>query len=274
MNYLNPGHGKTSRGYLWVYHDPQSGTVYYDWQLGRGHDCLLDFLGYDEESGAILYQGMLQCDGYSAYRALVACVEGIGLGACLAHMRRKFVEAMEQAPEVVLPILADIQRLYRIEYWLRGDIPSADCRWLVRRMRSRPLVESLKQKIDKQRATHLPHSKLGEAITYALGRWEEFVRYLDDGRMQIDNNLVENTIRPAKLGLKNYLFFGSAEAGAHNALFYTLMANCRANDIDPERYLAEAIRRMTPEATPEEAAALTPSKLAAVLRSAAETRVA
>jgi transposase len=266
MSYLNPGHGKTSRGYLWTYLDPQSGTVCYDWQLGRGHDCLLDFLGHDPSTGTILYQGLLQCDGYSAYQALVARFEGIRLGACLAHIRRKFHEALEQASEVVMPILDDIQKLYRIEHWLRNDIPTADCRWLVRQMNSKPLVESLKQKIDAERATHLPHSKLGEAVNYALGQWQEFACYLEDGRIEIDNNLVENAIRPAKLGLKNYLFFGSAEAGVHNALLYTLVANCRVNDLDPEIYLAEAIRRMTVDPTEEQAAALTPSKLAAELR--------
>lgn len=262
MNYLNPGHGKTSRGYLWTYLDPQSGTVCYDWHPGRGHECLLDFLGHDPDTGTILYQGMLQCDGYSAYQALVARFGGIRLGGCLAHIRRKFIEAKEQAPEVAQPILSDIQKLYRIEHHLRNDIATADCRWLVRQANSRALLKSLKQKINDERAAHLPHSKLGEAIGYALGQWAEFERYLEDGRIEIDNNLVENAIRPAKLGLKNYLFFGSLEAGVHNALLYTLVANCHAHQLDPEIYLAEAIRRMTSDPTDEQASALTPARLA------------
>lgn len=268
IRYLNPGHGKTSRGYLWVYLDPQSGTVYYDWQLGRGHDCLLDFLGYDADTNTIFYAGVLQCDGYSAYRALALRFACIMLAACLAHIRRKFIEAREQAPEVVLPILALMQRLYRIEQWMReGKVATSDCRLLVRRTHSRPLVEELKQKIDAERAAHLPHSKLGEAITYALGQWDEFVRYLDDGRIEIDNNLCENAVRPTKLGEKNHMFFGSAEAGTNNALLYTLVRNCRVHDIDPEVYLAEAIRRMTENPSDEEADALTPKKLATELRS-------
>ena len=83
---------------------------------------------------------------------------------------------------------------------------------------------------------------------------------------QIDNNLTENLIRPSKLGLKNYLFFGSAEAGSGSALIYTLIANCRVQEIDPERYLAEAMRRLSPDTTPEQAAELTPAKLAPLIR--------
>jgi len=266
IRYLNPGHGKTSRGYLWVYLDPQSGTVYYDWQLGRGHDCLLDFLGHDAVSDTILYAGLLQCDGYSAYRALAARFVSIKLASCLAHIRRKFIEAREQAPEIVLPMLALMQELYRIESWVNNETASSDCRLLVRGAHSRPLVEKLKGKIDAERKAHLPHSKLGEAITYALGQWEEFVRYLDDGRIEIDNNLCENAVRPTKLGQKNHMFFGSAEAGVANALLYTLVRNCRVHDIDPEIYLAEAMRKISENPTDDEASELTPSKLAQLLR--------
>lgn len=268
MRYLDPGRGKTGNGYLWAYLDPHSGTVCYDWQLGRGHECLLDFLGYDADNDTILFEGLLQCDGYSAYLALVRRFGTIRLGACLAHIRRKFKEATEQAPEVVQPILLIMQRLYRIEKWLReGDTATSDCRLLVRRTQSKPLVDELKELIDAERAAHLPHSKLGEAITYALGQWQQFERYLDDGRIEIDNNLCENAIRPAKLGQKNYMFFGSAAAGVDNALLYTLVANCRVNDIDPEIYLAEAIRRATPDMTGEQAAQLTPAQLVPALRS-------
>lgn len=266
IRYLNPGHGKCSRGYLWVYLDPRSGTVYYDWQLGRGHDCLLDFLGYDEETNTILYSGVLQCDGYSAYQALAKRFAEILLGGCLAHIRRKFVEARDQAPDVVLPLLTLVQHLYRIEGQLNNNTATEDCRLLVRRAYSRPLIEELKKKIEAEAKAHLPRSKMGEAITYALGQWSEFERYVENGRIEIDNNLCENAVRPTKLGEKNHLFFGSAEAGAGNALLYTLVRNCRVHDIDPELYLSEAIRRMPENPTDEEAAALTPAKLAIELR--------
>lgn len=268
MDYLSPGHGKTRQGYLWTYRDLDRGTVYFDWQLGRGHTCLIDLLGLDEASGAGPFSRIIQCDGYSAYQALADRFRGIRLGGCLAHIRRKFYEAREQAPEVVMPILQKIRELYRIERWLRHTKAPPQCRRLVRKANSRPLVDELREKIEAEHSRHLPQSKLGEAIRYALGQWSEFTVYVEEGRLEIDNNLIENALRPAKLGLKNYLFIGSAEAGASSALIYTLLANCAAHDIDPEIYLAEVIRRLSPTATPEQIAELTPARLA--LRLAAD----
>jgi transposase len=258
IDYLSPGHGKTKRGYLWVYLDAQGKTVLYDWQLGRGHDCLLDIIGLEEGSAMTRYRGTIQCDGFSAYQALVARYGGIKLAGCLAHIRRKFFEARKQAPEVVLPILLAIQRLYRIEEELREIQAPPDCRELIRWVRSRPIVEKLHELILQERSLHLPKSNLGEALRYALGQWEKFCAYLHDGALEIDNNLVENAIRPTKLGAKNYLFFGSAEAGVHNALLYTLIENCKLQGIDPERYLEDVIRELPTEPTVEQAAALTP----------------
>lgn len=265
-SYLDPGHGKARRGYLWAYLDPLAGTTYYDWQAGRGHDCLLDIIGLDQESGTTNFQGIIHCDGYSAYQALVTRYAGIRLAGCLAHIRRKFVEARDQAPDVVLPILLAIQKIYFIEKQTRWtDAPPA-CRGLIRRSRTRPLADALHETILAERTAHLPQSKLGEALNYALNQWEQFLLCLEDGRLELDTNFVENAIRPAKLGLKNYLFMGSLEAGATSALFYTLMANCKAHNLDPEFYLAEVIRRLPPEPTTEQAAALTPARFAAELR--------
>ncbi len=266
-DYLNPGHGKVGQGYLWYYRDAETGTIYCDWQLGRGHDCMLDILGLDGESKLARFRGLIQCDGYSAYRALIKRYGEILLAGCLAHIRRKFYEAREQAPEVVMPILALIAKLYQIERNLQKIEAPPDCRELVRGVHARPLVAELKEEILTEREKHFPRSKLGEAITYALNQWEEFERYLSDGRLEIDNNKIENAIRPAKLGLKNYLFFGGAEAGATSALLYTLVGNCKVQGIDPELYLAEALRRMTSTTTVEQAAELTPSKLADEIRS-------
>ena len=223
-------------------------------------------LGYDGAEGSVPFAGTIQCDGYSAYRALEARREGIRLGACLAHIRRKFYEAREQAPQVVMPILKLIGEIYRVEHWLRKSAPPPGCRELARLGHSKKLVEKLKEKILTERENHFPRSKLGEAVGYALGQWDEFELYLADGRMEIDNNLIENAVRPAKLGLKNYLFFGNAEAGKTSALFYTLVGNCAVHGIDPERYLAVVLDRMTQATTAEQAAELTPAKLAAEIR--------
>lgn len=265
-DYLDPGHGKTKEGYLWYYRDVERRILYCDWQLGRGHESVLDILGYDEETNTILFSGMIQCDGFSAYQALAKRFEEIRLAGCLAHIRRKFYEALEQAPKVVLPILEQIGELYRIERWLRTSKAPPDCRWVIRQATSSPIVKSLYQEILTERKNHLPQSKLGAGITYALNQWQEFVRYLEDGSMEIDNNLIENAIRPAKLGLKNYLFFGNAEAGKTSALIYTLLGNCREQGIDPELYLEEAIRRLPADASVDQAASLTPAALAEEIR--------
>ena len=265
-SYLSPGHGKSKTGYYWVYLDPGHGTVYYDWQLSRGHECLGEILGIDEHRGTARFGGTIQCDGYAAYTAFASRYGGIRLGACLAHIRRKFWEARKEAPETALPILLAIQRLYEIEAQLRQSKAPPECRGLVRQARSRIIVEEIKTAIDQRKSRHLPRSAMGEALEYALAQWERFEGYLRDGRMEIDNNLVENAIRPTKLGLKNHLFIGAAEAGAASALLYTLVANCKAAGIDPEWYLAEAIRRLRPGATPEQVAALTPARLAPMLQ--------
>jgi hypothetical protein len=268
--YLSPGHGRTKNGYLWVYRDAVGATVYYDWQLGRGHDCLLDIIGLDEETGTTGFRGTIQCDGYSAYLALVARYGGVKLAGCLAHIRRNFYEARKQAPEVVMPVLLEFQKLYRIEKQLRDNRAPPACRMLVRLARARPAVEQLKETFLAETPRHLPKSNLGKALSYALGQWDKFTEYLYDGRLEIDNNLVENAIRPTKLGSKNYLFFGSAEAGKNNALLYTLIENCKIHGLDPELYLAEAIAGLPANATKQQAAHLTPRSVAARLAQAAD----
>lgn len=265
MDYLSPGLGKTAQGYLWCYRDPASGTVAFDWRLGRGHDGLLEFLGLEDETVNCGIR-LIQCDGFSAYEALSKRYAEIRLAACLAHIRRKFFEAREQSPEFADAILKLIRKLYDVEAWMRAGPCLDDCRVLIRSGHARPHLKELKKKIVSEHGRHLPKSKLGEALDYALGQWEQLERYLLEGRLDIDNNAVENLIRPAKLGLKNYLFIGNAEAGPASALFYTLIANCRAQKIDAERYFEEALRRMPVNATPEQAAELTPEKLAPLIR--------
>lgn len=265
MDYLSPGLGRTGQGYLWCYRDPASGTVAFDWRLGRGHDGPVEFLGLDDETVDSRIR-LIQCDGFSAYEALSKRYAEIRLGACLAHVRRKFYEAREQSPGVCDAILKLIGKLYKVEAWMRDGPRSDDCRVLIRSGHARPRLTELKEKILSEHGRHLPKSKLGEALDYALGQWVQLERYLLEGRLDIDNNAIENLIRPAKLGLKNWLFIGHVEAGPASALLYTLIANCREQKIDAERYFEEALRRMPINATPEQAAELTPAKLAPLIR--------
>ena len=182
----------------------------------------------------------------------------------MAHMRRKFFEARGQAPEVVLPILLEIQKLYRIEKELRSrkDKPPPECRMLTRLGRSRPILQELKNTFIKGKPEHLPSSNLGKALNYALGQTDQLMVYLYNGQLEIDNNLVENSIRPTKLGMKNWLFIGSAEAGENSALIYTLIENCKLQGLDPEQYLAEVLERLPADANQEQAAQLTPRRIA------------
>ena len=132
------------------------------------------------------------------------------------------------------------------------------------------IADELHRFVLGHRQTHLPAGNVGQALDYTLHQWPKIRHCLSQGVLEIDTNLVENMIRPTKLGMKNWMFFGSVEAGANNALFYTLLANCRAQGLDPEDYLVEAIKRLPANATPEQAAALTPARIAAGRRAAAE----
>lgn len=238
----------------------------FDWRLGRGHEGPVEFLGLNDGSVKSPIK-LIQCDGYSAYEALSNRYREIRLGACLAHIRRKFYEARGQSPEVADAILKLIGKAYQVEASMRAGPRRPDvCRALIRAGHARPHLKGLKERILSEHGRHLPKSKLGEALDYALGQWEQLERYLAEGRLDIDNNAVENLIRPAKLGLKNWLFIGHAEAGPTSALLYTLVANCREQGIDAERYFEEALRRMPADATPKQAAELTPAKLAPLIR--------
>lgn len=268
IDYQDPGHGSVREGRLWAYRDPVARTCYFDWHPGRGAACLLDMLGYDEHTNTIAFTGTIHTDGYTVYDT-IAAKHGLRHAGCLAHIRRKFTDLGSAAPEVSLPVLHLIQQLYQIEKQTRKTAAPSTCRELIRRARSRPIADELHRFILAHLKIHLPASNLGQALNYTLHQWPKFLHCLEQGVLEIDTNLVENMIRPTKLGMKNWIFFGSLEAGTNNALIYTLLANCRAHDLDPEDYLVEVIKRLPPNATPEQAAALTPARFAAERRAKA-----
>ena len=180
-------------------------------------------------------------------------------------MRRKFYDAQEERPVFSGELLRWIQMLYQIEASMRKTDLSPWHRKMIRNQHSRPVLQKIYNCIIDEKEKHLPQSGIGKAITYALGQWSGIEKYLTNGMMEIDNNLVENAIRPTKLGAKNWLFVGSKEAGWRNALFYTLMANCKIQKIDPQKYLAELLRALPSEVvaiTPELAAQWTPAAYA------------
>lgn len=253
IDYLKPGAGKAMQGYLWTSYIP-GGTVLYQWHAGRSHACLAGLL----QGGP---RRIVQCDGYGAYKTYAAKEEGITLAGCHAHMRRKFHEARGQAPKLVGWILRQIGALYRIEAQMRDSRAGPAMRAAIRASQSRMIHQRLKRCFDmlSRRRSVLPKSLLGTALSYALNQWRELEVFLCDGRVEIDNNLVENAIRPTKLGAKNWLFIGSEESGAKAAVLYTIVENCRRLGIDPQEYLTDVLTRL-PGMTNHGAADLTPAK--------------
>jgi transposase len=253
VDYLAPGHGKTKQGYLWTCSRP-GGDVFYRWETSRAAECLHNIIPVD-------FTGTVQCDGYSAYRSFANKRNGtIALAGCWAHVRRKFHEALEQSPKTAGWIMRQIQHLYRVEARLREQKAGPRLREAVRAHQSKPLVERMERALVRLKSSgrHLPQSLLGIAMDYALGQWRTLDIYLGDGRVEIDNNLVENAIRPTALGKKNWLFMGDAEAGERGAVIYTIIESCRRRGLDPYAYLKDVLTRLPnmtnhqiPEVTPQ-----------------------
>lgn len=236
--YLAPGNGQTRQGYLWTACRP-GGDVFYRWETSRAAECLERMLPGD-------FKGALQCDGYSAYPAFAKGRHGIELAGCWAHVRRKFHEALDQSPRPAGWIMRQIQHLYRIESCLRENKSGPRLRWAVRSHQSLPIVQRIKKALMllKSGRRHLPQSLLGQAIDYTLSQWTGLEVFLRDGRVEIDNNLVENAIRPTAIGKKNWLFMGEAGAGQRGAIIYTLIESCRKRSIDPYGYLRDILTRL------------------------------
>jgi len=259
MHYLSPGTGKAQTGYLWVMRDPFRGAVYYQWQKGRSAKHLTEVLGYDEKTKELTFKGTIQCDGYICYETVMNTYQGIQLGACLAHIRRKFLDdkSLKYQPWVSW-LLRAIKALYRIERRLRNTSAPPDLSRRKRQSYAKPIVEKLHHLLKEQLLQERPSSSAGKAVKYALNQWDQFILYLDNGRLPIDNNGVENAIRPCKLGLKNYMFFGSLEAGNNNATLYTLIENCKAEGLNPRDYLEYALEALSDQPAED----LTPAKVA------------
>lgn len=268
IRYLAPGHGKTRTGFFWAMHCP-TGDVIFDWQTSRATECLDKIIPAE-------FCGKIQCDGYAAYQAFARRHAGrIKRVGCLTHCRRKFVEAADHAPRDVRLVLHLMRNLYRLEEHLREIRASPKLRAMARNREARPVMERLHRLLLtwKRKQTYLPQSAMGKAIDYALEQWSCLVLYLDDGRLEIDTNLVENAIRPTAVGKKNWLFIGEANAGDRSAIIYTVIESCRRRGIDPYEYLRDIFTRL-PCATNQQIAQLTPegwakARPAATLRRAA-----
>ena len=260
MKYQDPERkGVCGTGYLWVVYNPQRRISYMEWHTSRGAACLESIVPRD-------YTGIIQCDGYSGYTSFIKSDwrrDLIVLIGCMAHARRKFFEAKAEGADAQW-VLAQIQHLYVIEARARearaGPIEIRQ----IRQQQSQVILEQIKARLDELESSHKhrPKSLTGMAISYALNQWEKLTMYVRDGRVQIDNNLIVNAIRPSAIGKKNWLFMGDASTGQRAATFYTLIGNSQKEGINAEAYLTDIFKRL-PSATTETVKHLTPKAWAA-----------
>jgi len=234
---LDPGRRRTKTGQIWAYacdDRPWGGSdppmVAYVYAADRKAER--------PEAHLQGFAGILQVDGYGAYTALARRHQQIRLAFCWAHVRRKFYELAESSP-VAADVLRRIASLYAIEDEIRG-LP-ADDRRRIRDQRSRPIVNDLHRFLEARGRQVSAKAKLGEAISYALKRWDGLIRFLDDGRIDLDNNAVERAIRPLALNRKNALFAGSDEGGDNWAVIATLIENCKLIGINPHTWLTATL---------------------------------
>jgi transposase len=242
---LDPGRGCTKKGYLWaIARDdrPWGGTdppaVAYTYAPGRGAVHAQKLLAS--------YRGIVQCDGYAAYKTIADAArlgDAITLAFCWAHLRRKFFDiAKGGSAPIASEALERIAVLYAIEETIRGR--SADERRAERQEKSKPLVLALKTWLEQQLARVSGKSVIAEAIRYGLNHWDGLVRFLEDGRIELDTNIVERGMRPIALNRKNALFAGH-DGGAENwACLASLIETCKLHGVDPQAYFADVLTKL------------------------------
>lgn len=243
--------GTTHRGYHWVYHAPQERLVLFDYREGRGREgpteCLKDF------------QGHLQTDGYTVYEDFDK-KPGITLLHCMAHARRKFDEAKDNDLARASYVLIEMQKLYALERQVKESELSDDELYRLRQKEAIPVLNDLKQWMLENYKAVLPQSAIGQAIYYSLQRWDKLSIYTKDARLRIDNNLVENAIRPVAIGRKNYLFAGSHNGARRAAMLYSFLGTCKMNHINPFDWLKDVLIKI-PEHPVNKIEQLLPNKV-------------
>lgn len=236
VSMLKPGNGKAHRAYLWAYATgafENIKAVVYDFCESRSGEHARRFLGD--------WRGSLTCDDFSGYKALIA--SGVTEVGCLAHARRKFFDLhaanQSQIAEVALQQFA---RVYEIEREVKEI--ATDQRQTIRQQQTKPLLDALHQWMVLQRQKVPEGSASAKALDYSLRRWEALTRFVDDGQLPVDNNWIENQIRPIAIGRNNWLFAGSLRAGQRAAAVMTLIQSARLNGHDPYAYLKDVLARL------------------------------
>ena len=227
--------GETHRGYFWVYHNSIERLALFDYQPGRGR----------EGPAAMLkdFKGHLQADGYSVYDFFKES-EDVTVLHCMAHARRKFYEALANDKPRAEYALEQFGLLYALERKAKEEAFTHEQRLALRRQKAIPILQQLNKWMKEQYVMVLPKSAIGKALGYSIERWKELMIYAGDGKLNIDNNPVENSIRPVAIGRKNYLFAGSHEAAGRSAMLYSLLGTCKLHGINPFLWLRDTLNRI------------------------------
>ena len=227
--------GQTHRGYFWVSHSPQQKVVIFNYSKGRSAQFPSEFLKD--------YQGYLQTDGYGVYDSFEQ-KNKITLVGCMAHARRYFIEASSNDKKRSDYFVGQLQVLYKIEETLRDTKANPKEILDKRQKEALPILTQLEQWLKENITQVLPQSAIGKAIGYALTRWDKLMLYATDGNLLIDNNLIENQIRPVAVGRKNYMFCGSHESAQRAAIIYSLLGTCKLNNINPQDWLLDVLNKL------------------------------
>jgi transposase len=231
----NDKKGSTHRGYHWVYHAPLSRLVLFDYRESRSREGPEEVLNN--------FKGYLQTDGYGVYDDF-GKKDSITLLNCMAHARRKFEQALDNDRERATYALSRIQELYTIERNIKEQELNPEQACALREQNAAPVLDELKAWMKEQITAVLPKSPIGEAIAYALPRWDKLSLYTSQHYLLIDNNLIENAIRPVAIGRKNYLFAGSHEGARRAAMLYSFMGSCKMHQLNPFEWLRDVLARI------------------------------
>lgn len=234
--------GACHQGYMWVRYAPLSKSVLFEYYKSRSSTGPIDDL--------LTFTGYVQTDGYSGYTYL-ASLEGVTHLSCWAHARRYFEKALKNDDKRASYVMGLIQLLYAIEALARESDMTHEQRHALRLEKSLPIINEIGQYIQQEKNKVIPKSPIGVAFTYCANRWISLQNYLTNGMLEIDSNLVENSIRPLALGRKNYLFGGSHEATKDIAMFYSFFGTCKKNNIDPQKWLTYVINNINETKTSE-----------------------
>lgn len=220
--------GKTHTGYMWVFRAPIPDILFFEYHPGRIKEYPVNILNG--------FEGYLQTDAYNAYTEIGKSDKVVHLG-CWAHARRKFEQALNYDNEKASYVLTQIQQLYAIERTAKEEELNPKQKHALRLEKALPIINELGKYIYNISKYQLPKSPLAEACNYCTNRWDNFLNYLKDGQLEIDNNNIENAIRPLALGRKNYLFAGSHKAAENIAMYYSFFATCKKQNINPKKWL-------------------------------------